>query len=315
MSTLAAIGRGVDRYWLAPAPAKRLAMVRILVGTYALVYLFSRVGHLLSYAHFNKAGFRPVGIVAMVLDRPLTPLAVQLITIATLLCAVPFVIGWRYRIFGPLFAALLLWTLTYRHSWGMVWHTENLLVVQALILGIGPAAADAWSMDARRAGWPEHADHERYGWALRLMCVVIVIAYMLAGYAKLNNAGMTWLWGDELRNHIAIDNTRKLLLGDWYSPLAAPLLHYDWLFRVLALLTVVAELAAPVALFHRRLALAWVLIIWGFHAGVVALMMIAFPYQLTGVAYACFFRSERLGEWIKRKVAGRLKGTADAQGG
>lgn len=309
------VARRIDAVWLAPAPARRLAMVRILVGTYALVYLLIRVGHLLSYAHFNKAGFRPVGVVGLVLDRPLVPWLVQLLAVATVAAAVPFVLGWRYRIVGPVFAALLLWTLSYRHSWGMVWHTENLLVVQALIVGIVPAAADAWSVDARRAGTDPAADHARYGWPLKLMCVVIVIAYMLAGYAKLRNAGTAWLWGDELRNHIAIDNARKLLLGDWYSPLAGPLLRYDWLFRVLALLTVVFELGAPVALLGRRFALVWVVMIWGFHAGVLALMMIAFPYQLTGVAFACFFRCERLGEWVHTRVRARLKRTADAEGG
>lgn len=309
------VARRIDAYWLAPAPARRLAMVRILVGTYALVYLLIRVGHVLSYAHLNKAGFRPVGVVGLVLDRPLVPWLVQFLAIATVAAAVPFVLGWRYRVFGPAFAVLLLWTLSYRHSWGMVWHTENLLVVQALIVGIVPAAADAWSLDARRAGGDAAADHPRYGWPLKLMCVVIVIAYMLAGYAKLRNAGTAWLWGDELRNHIAIDNARKLLLGDWYSPLAGPLLHYNWLFRVLALLTVVFELGAPVALLGRRFALVWVLMIWSFHAGVLALMMIAFPYQLSGVAFACFFCCERLGEWVHARVRARLKRTADAEGG
>jgi len=312
MSALSVIGKRVDGYWTAPAPATRLAMVRILVGSYALIYLLIRVGHLLSYAHFNKAGFRPVGIVHLFLDRPLTPLAVQILTIATVLCALPFVLGWRFRIFGPLFALLLLWTLSYRHSWGMVWHTENLLVVQALILGMVPAAADAWSLDARRVGPPAEQEHSRYGWALRLMCVVIVIAYVLAGYAKLRNGGTAWLWGDELRNHIAIDNTRKLLLGDWYSPLAGPLLQYGWLFKSMAFFTVIFELGAPIALLHRRLAAFWVLVIWSFHAGVVALMMIAFPYQLSGVAYACFFRSERLGEWVRGKVRKRWPGRSTA---
>lgn len=299
MSLAQTIGRGVDGYWLAPAPARRLAMVRILVGSYALVYLIIRVAHLLSYARFHPHNFKPVGIVAMLLDRPLSPLVVQLLTVATLASALPFVLGWRYRITGPLFAVLLLWTLSYRHSWGMVWHTENLLAIQVLILGLVPAAADAWSMDNRAPG---PADHARYGWALRLMCVVVVLAYVLAGYAKLRNAGTAWLWGDELRNHVAIDNTRKLLLGDWYSPLAAPLLHYDWLFKLLALLTVVFELGAPVALLHRRAAAIWAAMMWCFHAGVVALMMIAFPYQLSGVAYACFFRCERLGEWVAGKL-------------
>lgn len=297
-----------DGWWMAPAPAERLAAVRLLVGGFALCYLLGRLLHLLSYARFDRAQFQPVGVLALVLDRPLLPVAVYIVTLATAACAVPFVLGWRYRVTGPLFAGLLLWTLTYRHSWGMVFHTDNLLVLQVLILGITPAA-DAWSLDARRArrgGDADGADGtrqgERYGWPLRLMCCVVVIAYLLAGVAKLRNAGMGWVWGDELRNHIALDNARKALLGDIYSPLATPLLHWDGLFRLLALVTVAAELGAPLALLGRRLAAVWVALVVGFHLGVLALMMIAFPYQMLGVAFACFFPVEgpvrRMAAWL-----------------
>src|SRR5690606_36369106 len=102
-----------------------------------------------------------------------------------------------------------------------------------------------------------------------------------------------WMWGDELRNHIAIDNAKKIMLGDIYSPLAAPLMRWDWPFRALATVTVILELGAPLALLGRRVAAAWVLLIIGFHFGVLALMMIVFRYQMVGVAFACFFRVER----------------------
>jgi hypothetical protein len=292
----------LDRWWMAPAPPERLAALRILVGGFALIYLLARLPYFLSHAHFDPNQYRPVGILALVLDRPLVPLAVYVITLATAACALPFVLGWRYRITGPLFAALLLWTLTYRHSWGMVFHTDNLLMLQVLILGITPAA-HAWSLDARRRG-STPAPHGRYGWPLRLMCCVVVVAYLLAGVAKLRNAGMDWVWGDELRNHIALDNARKALLGDIYSPLAAPLMHWDGLFRLLALATLLVELGAPLALFGRRAAAVWVLLAVGFHLGVLALMMIAFPYQMLGISFACFFPVERP---IRRLFARRAK--------
>jgi hypothetical protein len=51
-----------------------------------------------------------------------------------------------------------------------------------------------------------------------------------------------------------------------------------------------------VALLGRRWRTAWVAAAWLFHVGVLALMAIAFPYQLTGVAFAAFFRLERLAD-------------------
>ncbi|GAB4569531.1 MAG: hypothetical protein Tsb0020_23720 [Haliangiales bacterium] len=296
---LGRVGGVIDRYWMAPMPAKRLAALRIAIGGFALLYLVFRLPYWLSYAHFDPYQYQPVGLLAWLLPKPLVPLAVQGLIAATIACAVPFVLGWRYRVFGPLFALLLLVTLTYRNSWGMIFHTENLMVMHILVLGL-VRAADAWSLDASRPSVPSAATSDaedsvngRYGWPIRLMCWIVVIAYVLAGIAKLRNAGMEWLWGDELRNHIAIDNARKLLLGDIYSPIAGPLMHFDVMYRILALLTVAAELGAPLALLGRRVAALWVVVVIGFHIGVIALMMIMFPYQVFGVAFLCFFRPER----------------------
>lgn len=305
---LARVATAVDSYVMTPMPAARLGVLRILVGGFALVYLFARLPYLLSYAYFVPEQFRPIGVVA-VTDRPLLPAVVIALTLVTAALSIPFVLGWRYRVVGPLFAALCLWTLTYRNAWGMVFHTENLLVMHVIVLGLS-RSADAWSLDARaaaRAGRAEPAPHGRYGWPVRLMTWIIVIAYILAGVAKLKNSGTGWIWGDELRNYIAIDNARKVLLGDIYSPLAAPLLHVDYLFRVLAALTLVIELAAPVALLSVRAALVWVLLALGFHWGVLVLMMIVFPYQMTGVGFACFFPVERGADWLRARYEKRRR--------
>lgn len=295
----------IDEHVMAPAPAVRLAALRLLVGGYALVYLLARLPHWQSYAHFEAAQFRPVGLIAWALSEPLGPLAAHVLTLATIASAVPFVLGWRFRVIGPLFAILCLWTMSYSSSFGMVFHTENLLVLHVMVLGLS-AAADVWSLDARRRarrGLALPDAHGRYGWPIKLMCWIVVIAYVLAGVAKVDSGGMGWIWGDELRNHIAVDNARKLLLGDIYSPLAAPLLHIDWLFRALATATLVLELGAPLALLGMRAATLWVACAWSFHLGVLVLMMIAFPYQMAGVAFACFFAVERPVAWAGQRLS------------
>lgn len=299
--------RAIDRHIMAPAPAARLAALRVLIGGFAMIYVFARLPYFLSYGGFTAAQFKPVGVVWLLCDAPLPSVVVTVLTLVTAVLSIPFFLGLGMRVVGPVFALLLLWTLSYRNSWGMVFHTENLLVLHVAILGI-TASADAWSLDARRrlrrAGGAQASgpdDHGRYGWPIRLMCWVVVIAYVLAGVAKLQNGGMSWLWGDELRNHVALDNARKVLLGDIHSPLATPLMHWDMLWKFLATLTVVLELGAPIALLGRRLALIWVLAVIGFHLGVLALMMIAFPYQMVGVGFACFFRCENLLDRVHKR--------------
>jgi len=291
--------RAFDGYWFAPAPARRLALLRLLVGGFALSFLVGRLPSNLNVAGFVRAEFVPTGVVKLFLRAPLaSEVVIGLACLAPVL-AVPFVLGFAYRVTAPLFALVLLWVTTYRNSWGMLFHTENLLVLHVLVLVASPAA-DALSIDARGRPLPEPSG--AYGWPARAMTWATTICYVLAGLAKLKLAGPVWLEGDLLRAQIAYDNLRKIELGSGYSSLGAALVHYQAPFLFLAVLTVALELGAPVALIGRRVALVWALAAWGFHVGVAALMAIPFPYQLSFVAYAAFFEVERAYDSVRARV-------------
>ncbi|MBZ0237059.1 MAG: HTTM domain-containing protein [Deltaproteobacteria bacterium] len=291
------------RWWFRPAPAERLAALRILVGAFAFLYLTTRLPMFLGYARFPARDFVPLGV-TRILEQPLSAAAHTAILVITVVLAAAFVAGVWYRVTAPLFAALLLWVLTYRSSWGMPFHTENLLVLHVIVLALAPAA-DAWSVDARRRG--ASSPSEAYGWPLRLMAALTCLTYVLAGIAKLRLGGLAWAEGDFLRDQVAVDNLRKVLLGADASPLATPLLEHAWLFEVMAFATLAIELGAPVALAGGRVALAWALLAWGFHVGVVALMAIVFPYPLVWVAYAPLFAAERPMAWVIGKVQARAR--------
>jgi len=130
---------------------------------------------------------------------------------------------------------------------------------------------------------------------------------VLAGVAKLRLTSGGWADGAILRSQVAYDNVRKIELGSVHSPLGAAIVAYAWPFRALSWATLLLELGAPLALFGTRLALVWTLGVWSFHVGVVALMAIGFPYQLSFIAYASFFAVERLAgtkpyRWIARRI-------------
>ncbi|HEU5056087.1 MAG TPA: HTTM domain-containing protein [Kofleriaceae bacterium] len=295
MSRLARAAAG----WLAPAvPAERLAAVRVLAGAFAVVYLGVRVPHIASYASFADRHFAPVGVLSALEQPPPAAAVYALIGLAWLAC-LGFALGWRFRLTGPAAGILLLVTLSYANSWGQIFHTENALCLFVLVLGV-TRAADATSLDAR--GAPPREPHARYGWPLRLLCLVVVATYFLAGIAKLRWGGPGWMGGTVLRDTIAADSLRKILLGSSHSPIAEALLGQAWLFRALAVLTLVVELGAPIALLHRRAALVWVLSVLAFHLGVVGLMAIFFPFPLSGVAFAPFFRAERVTAWAGARI-------------
>lgn len=279
-------------------PAERLAAVRVVVGVFAVVFLVARA-HAVVTAGAAHAPFSPVGVVRA-LSAPTPPWVSYVVLAVTLPLAVAFTVGFRYRITAPLFALGLLWLLTYRNSFGMVFHTENLLVLHALLLSVSDAAA-AWSLDARRS--PAAArPARRFGAALFTLSAVTVLTYTLAGIAKLRVAGLDWMSGDILKNHIAHDNVRKVLLGDGHSPLGAWLIRHPAIFPPFAAISVAMELLAPVALLSRRVGRWTCAILWGFHVGVLATMWILFPYPLFGIGFASFFDLDLLYQRLRDRL-------------
>ncbi|MGB0679724.1 MAG: hypothetical protein ACPGUV_08700 [Polyangiales bacterium] len=293
--------RACGDWYFALAPALRLAWVRLLVGAYALIYLIARLPHLWSYGAMQSSLFAPVGIVHL-LHAPLPSWLYRALVLLTLLGALLFALGVCHRYLAPLFALLLLVVLSYSNSWQKILHTDNLLVLHVGVLALSPAAS------AGRVAASGSTVSPRFGWPLRLLTLITVSAYLLAGVAKCRHSGWEFVSGDTLRNYIAFANMRKVALGSTHSPLGVALLDAPGFFAVMAWLSLVLELGAPLALVGRRAAGLWILGVWLFHLGVLLLMAIAFLYPLTIIAFVAFFRVERAAarvrRWCRAKCAG-----------
>ena len=278
------------RWWFAPAPAERLAALRIAIGAFAVIWMVARLPEVIAVARLPATQLAPIGVIR-VLGGPLPAIAVIAIAVATVGLLLAFTAGRGYRITAPLAAAGVLWTLSYRNSWGMVFHTENLLVLHVLALACAPAA-DAWVIG--RVAPSREAPTAGYGWAIKLLAAITCATYLLAGIAKLRLAGVAWLDGAQLRNQISIDYLRKALLGGWTAPLARPLVAHPEGLVVLSVATLGLELGAPLAMLGGRTARCWAWGAWGFHLGVVLAMNVWFPYPITGVAFLPLVAAERV---------------------
>jgi hypothetical protein len=290
--------RALDRWLFAPVPRERLALLRLAIGGYAWIYLLARARDLLAPAQFPASAFAPLGIVSL-LDAPLPAAALYAVYGLSVLSGALFVLGAAYRSVAPVFALCLLWVLSYRHSWGMIFHTDNLLVLHVSLLALAPAA-DAYAYPRRAAG----GDSLHNGWVVRALCLVTCAAYVVAGVAKLELSGIRWAGGSALREQIAYDALRKIELGSVHSPLGPWLLPHRWLFAPLSVFSLAAELLAPLALLGGRWAASWCLGAWLFHLGVLATMAIVFPYPLSGVAFLAFFPLERWFARATRRTSG-----------
>lgn len=279
------------RWLLAPAPAARLAALRIAVGAYAALWALVRLPAHLDHADQPAGRWQPVGVLAP-LDSPPPDAAVVALSLLAPVLAALLAAGWAYRVVAPTGAGAVLVLATLDSSWGQVFHTENLMVLHLVVLALAPTAADALVL--RRPHDPP--DDPRYGWPVRLAALVVVLTYLITGLAKLRIAGAGWIDGETLRHLVAYDNVRKGVLGDSYSPLGTTLVAHAWVFGPLAALALAVELASWTALLGGRWRTAWVAAAWSFHLGVLALMAIVFAYPLSGVAFAPFFRLEALVE-------------------
>ena len=303
---IATVRRGVARFdkrFMEAAPAHRLATLRILVGTFATVFLVVRSGYLFDISRLPPARFEPVGLLGW-LGEPLPVWLVEAGLAFAVGCGILFTLGWWYRITGPLFAVGFLLLTTYDNSWQHVAHTENLAALHLLVLGFAPAA-DALSVDERRAARVPAEAHARYGWPVRLVSLITVATYVIAGIAKQRNGGLHWITGDVLRNQVANDNLRKIVLGDTYSPIGARMVAHAWLFPPMALGTMIVELGAPLALIRGRIRTVMVSAMWLFHVAILGVMAILFIYPLTVIAYASLLRPERLADAVVAKVRAR----------
>jgi len=288
-------------FWFPEAPAARLAVLRILVGIFTFCLVAANYFKWVEIGSTSPALFKPVGVVA-VLSQPLPPGVNQILIVATLIANILFLLGWRHRFNGPAFAALLLWIISYRLSWSMIYHSMHLAVLHALVLGVSPAA-DALSLDARRRSGrdaQQPASAWQYGFPIRLISAVTVIAYFVTGVAKVAGPlGWSWASGEALRSQVAADAIRKELLGGSGSPLFYWLYNQAWLFATMGALTFAVELGAPLALLNKRLGRTWAFMAFLMHWGIVFIMAIEFRYHLSGIPYASFFDVERVPAWFK----------------
>lgn len=266
--------------WLTePVPARRLNIVRALTVLYGVVWVLVRTDHWRDLSTLPASRWRPVGIGGWLGGPPSTG-TVTAIAVITLAVGMVAVSGWRWTIVGPLFAVGFLWLTTFGASWGQILHTEQLPALHVLVLAAAPSGRRLSSTS---------------GWPLKVMTMVTVGTYVVAGLAKLRfGGGLGWLDGDRLLRLVAHDNLRKRLLGDPHAPLARSAVGHPVLFVVGAWSTLVVELGAPLVLVGRRLRHAWLAIAWTFHLSVLAVMAVLFPYPLVGMAFASMLPMERL---------------------
>jgi hypothetical protein len=305
--------QAIDRLLLAPAAPSRLAAVRILTGLFSLWYICQHGRWLAHFENQPASVFTPVGLTSH-LSAPLSPEITAALGLATTIAGVLFSLGLLYRVSGPAFGLLLLYTMTYRNSWTMIFHHENMLVIHVFLLGILPAAgrlsvdsvlSKRWSGSrwlGAAQGQPADATWQA-GWGLRMLQLAATVPYVVAGVAKLSNTGLSWAMGNNLRDQVLMNGIYYEMLRGGSQDITYMAVNWTWIWAPLAIGSLILEFGAPLALLGRWWAAVIVLSLISLHWGILWIMGITFSYQMCGVAFASFVPWERLS-----RLCGRLGG-------
>lgn len=106
------------------------------------------------------------------------------------------------------------------------------------------------------------------------LCVFVMAS---AGLAKLAESGPGWADGASLQAYLtSVGNPKPW--GQWLFDL---MVAHRWVSAALSVFTFVIELGAPLILFFPGLRLPYVLCAWGFHLGIMALMVPNYLPQMT----------------------------------
>lgn len=264
---------------------------------YAAAWLLVRFAYVRDVARLPDRRYEPVGVLGWA-ARP-SPTVVTVGVLVTLAACAAAAVGYRVRLAAPAGAIGMLLVATFTSSFGQVFHTEHVLVLHLLVLAVA-ALVETPSADRELVS----------AWPLTLMTAVLGMTYVVAGVAKLRWSGWSWVTGDVLRDWVAIDNLRKVLVHDLHSPLGGWMSSVGWIWPPIAVLTLAVELGAPSVFVAWRARLIWCAAAWAFHVGVLVVMAISFPYQLLGVAYACALPVERYADRVASMVGRRPRATS-----
>ena len=158
--------------------------------------------------------------------------------------------------------------------------TDHMTAIVVWTLGILALSrcGDAWSIDARLRRRGSAAlrppPSGEYRWPVRAVWVTMATVFFAAGMAKVIQGGPAWVFSEHMeislvQRHYDINGVPSVRWGLWVA-------QHPWAARSMAAGSMLLELAAPLALFSRRLrrVLPWLLLLM--QLGIAVLMDVWF---------------------------------------
>lgn len=285
--------------------AESLGIIRAAV---CAVFFFSLM--LTSFGNLGRLPItvmRPIGVMRYFswdfYDLLLTPHAMNIFKFIVMFFLLAAMIGIYTQISVAVSAILVIFYQGLVRSFGHFNHDEMIAVYFLCILAFTPCGR-AFSIDA----WRKNRNHQSvllpsfiYGYPILLMQILLSWVYFSSALVKLRAGRAFFSNADNLPVLSIIHSLDNL--HDTEFRLAFYLPEYKYYVLPLVILTVIWELAFPLAVVWRRARP--VILIFGiiFHILTLFVMNITFPYQT--LMYLVFIDWKKLAAMIKRKIQDR----------
>jgi len=249
----AALRRHYARFFFTTTDPRNLALDRILLFAFALVYFGTyRPVDFTAYAEIPDL-FLQVPVIPRRLGFEVgsrgTLQAVQLLWVVSSVAAC---LGFLTRASMLLATALFTYLVVLTNAFGHVRIGHPLLVFAMAILCLSPAG-DVWSVDAvlrRRRSGPAPVREEPHVWPRRLIFLLPILTFWGAGIEKVHTSGFSWGWSDTLE-HTVRSARYSFALSDLQGQLGAfAVTHLP--LRLVGAMSLALELSAPLVLVGPR---------------------------------------------------------------
>ncbi len=284
----------IDRFYFEPAGPLGLALCRVWIYGF-LLRDCARFDYA-DWAETTPQMWKPIWLFAWlpgpVFSSELIAGAQAAFMLALALCCLGLCFRWVS------ISAFALGVLVYGlpHCFGKVGHAQTLSVFVLGIFALSHAghamSLDAWI--ARLRGRPAApVASSEYQWPVRLMQALMATVFLAAGLAKLRLSGLAWVYSDHMQNTLLecyyLGKTPPTSLGPWVA-------QYPLLPKLLAGVSLLAELTAPLALFSRRYR--WLVIpsLAGMQLGIYLVMGISFWHYLA--LYFVWIEWNEIAAWV-----------------
>ena len=148
-------------------------------------------------------------------------------------------------------------------NFGKIHHVNHMPVVILGILSLsiypGKYSIDQFILNFWKIKLPRPT-----AWALKSAQIYMCMVYFASGVQKLRNSGLDWVFSDNMQ-HIILTRPTVTSLGLWIA-------QFPWLCKGIALLTLSADILAPLALFSKRARLVLIPTLFMFHIGTLTVL-------------------------------------------